>query len=1329
MEQDRLTQLENLRDWQGLVEELEKSIATRETSSADKASHHLRLGRILHEKFLSGVKALKHFQDAYKLNPQLLESLDEARQIYWDLGKQNMVQKLLELSLKNEQDGERVSALLLELGDVLCDGGDYDRATATYARSLSASSGANVEARGRLEDVQVESGTWKEHVAELVRLAVSASASEQGKIYLRAARIARRFAPEQVEAMLESAYRADPTSVQAAALYEGLLSEGERLEELEGTQAEILGSEENRKRRATVSVSFGSRWIARHQKPEIGAQFLEDAVKLDPTKEGAFQYLREVHGRREGDWQRVVTLAEEAAAHAGENGAATFLLSQAATILWRNVGDLMRARASFERLSLIAPDHPQIRAFEAQIGEPISVKHASIVPGALAPSVPPLPALDATTEVAVSPEVMTQTRRSELPPASVPTPAAEATPAPAPVAPSSHPVAQAPTPPSARVAPVPAPSEPGSGDIEMLKAQAAKQEGAKRFNEYVKTLLQLAAVVPEPEEKVSYLMKAADLYVSKFANQAEAVKAYEQVLALEPENGTAIEYLRQMYEKRRDWEKLLGLERKLADSLYGEERAARFLQIAKMATERVKKPEVCIDLWNEVLQSDPANAEALNALAQLYERSKEFDKLAEILEKQVEVTYDNAQRVVILTKLGTIYGDRLNNDEGAVTAWRSLLAIDPNDRKAQEALKKKYLALGRWDDLEVFYAETGKWDEFIRVLEQQEAKEAVPEAKIGLLFKIAELWADKKQKSDRAARAYEKVLELEPQNLRAAEALIPIYSQAGNAKALANAIEVKLGHEEDAYAKLALLREVAGLYEAKVREPQKAFARYLAAFLLFPADEQTTVDAERGAKGTAEWPQVEAAYRKAIAEAEASGDASLAITLRLKLGRVLVEEMSQVDEALAVYRAVYDAESENADALAALERLYRATSRYADLLGIYEKRRELSPDHEEKKQISYEIAKLYETELKDLDRAIETYNGVLEDEPTDARALAALDVLYGQLERWEPYVDTLRRRIELDASEPELIDLKYRLGQTLEKHTGDAAGALENYREILFLDAQHAGAREALESLLENGDLRAEAASILENIYEERGDWAKLLTALDILSEAEGDSDRRVALLRKIARISNESLSDQARAFAALSKALREQPHHAAARVEIENIAELSTTWKALTELYDEIAESMTDAALARGYWMRSAQIDDQQLGLVDEAAKGYTHVLSLDPQDAEALDALEMLFSRTQRWTDLIGVIERRIEGAPDADRSGASSSTARWRPSTTSSSAARTTPSRRTSGSSSSTLHPPPRSPRSTRSSRASGCGATSPRTSNRSSRSRPTTTRRSR
>ncbi|MBX3191757.1 MAG: tetratricopeptide repeat protein [Labilithrix sp.] len=1227
--------MENVRDWQGLVEELEKGIQSESVNEA-KASFHLRLGQVLEQKFLAGVKALKHFQDAYKLNPALAESLEAARSVYWALGKLNMVQKLVELELRTMKEGPVASALLIELGDVLCDLGDYDKATSTYARALATSGGENAEARACLEDVQAESGSWQTHVAQLTRAAASVESGEaKSRLFLRAARITRRFAPDDVLDMLERAYAADPASKQSAALYEGLLGELGKLDQLESVQSRLLEGESDRKTRARLAHTFGTRWVSRHQNVDTGAKFLEEAIKLDPENEGAFHYLRDAYGRKGGDWDRVLTLAEEAVTHAGENGNATFLLAQAGTIAWRQLGNLIRARTVFERLSHLEPRHPMLLAFEAQIGEQLSN---------------PPPAMGAETGATAPPPVAQETspppRDFDPARASVPDGGADVT---------APPPAPSPAPPPVAAAPAPAAQPDVAGDpgkIAELRALADKQEANKRYNEYVKTLLQLAAMVPDAEEKVSLYTKAAELYTGKFANQAEAVKAYEAVLAIDPENRGAIDYLRGMYEKRRDWEKLLGLERREADRLYGDERARKFLDIAKLATERVKKPEVCIELWGEVLNSDPSNAEALGALGGLYERSKDFDKLVEVLEKQAEVTYDNAAKIQILTKLGTIYGDRLNNDEGAVNAWRTLLALDPNDRKAQEALKKKYLALGRWDDLEVFYAETGKWDEFIRVLEQQEAKEANAEAKIGLLFKIAELWAEKKQKNDRAARAYEKVLELEPQNLRAAEALIPIYTQAGNSKALANAIEVKLGHEEDAFAKLALLREVAALYEGKVRDPQKAFARYLAAFALHASDEQTTVDVERAAKATGDWAQVEAAYRTAIDQATDSGDASLAITLRLKLGRVLVEEVNQVDAALTVYRAVYDADSENADALAALERLYRATERFADLLGVYEKRRELSPDHGEQRQISYEIAKLYETELKDLDRAIDTYVAVLEGEPTDTRALAALDVLYRQLERWEPYVDVLRRRIELDATEQELIDLKYRLGQTLEKHTDDAGGALENYREILFLDAQHEGAREALEALLQNEGLRAEAASILENIYEERGDWAKLLTALDILAESEGDPDRRVALLRKIARFSSEMLNDHGRAFKALAAALKEQPAHAETRAEIERIAEISTTWKALTELYDAIAADLTDAQLARSFWMRSAAIDDQHLGLVDEAAKGYVHVLSLDPADGEALDALDTLFTRTQRWTDLIGVTERRIEQTADPER-----------------------------------------------------------------------------
>ena len=41
--------------------------------------------------------------------------------------------------------------------------------------------------------------------------------------------------------------------------------------------------------------------------------------------------------------------------------------------------------------------------------------------------------------------------------------------------------------------------------------------------------------------------------LTKFANQADAVRAYEKVLEVDPNQPAAITYLREMYEKRRDW--------------------------------------------------------------------------------------------------------------------------------------------------------------------------------------------------------------------------------------------------------------------------------------------------------------------------------------------------------------------------------------------------------------------------------------------------------------------------------------------------------------------------------------------------------------------------------------------------------------------------------------------------------------------------------------------------------------------------------------------------------------------------------------------------------
>jgi tetratricopeptide (TPR) repeat protein len=297
--------------------------------------------------------------------------------------------------------------------------------------------------------------------------------------------------------------------------------------------------------------------------------------------------------------------------------------------------------------------------------------------------------------------------------------------------------------------------------VQALREQLAKQESQNRVHEVVKTLVALGDAVPDREERIQFYARAADLYANKFMNQAEAVKAHEKIFALDSTHETAREYLRQMYEKRRDWEKLVRLRQAEATRLSSErDRAAVYKEIALLATERIKKPAICIALWEEVLENDPSDPDALSELGKLYERDRNYEKLADVLQRLA----DNAsgdEQIQLLTKLGQVVGDRLKDEDRAIEVYRALVILEPDNRRAQEQLKKRYLALGRWDDLDEFYAASGKWDEFIRVLETSEARAENTSERIEMLRKIEEVLERRREKPDRAARQYEKFMSLD----------------------------------------------------------------------------------------------------------------------------------------------------------------------------------------------------------------------------------------------------------------------------------------------------------------------------------------------------------------------------------------------------------------------------------------------------------------------------------------------------------------------------------------------------------------------------------------
>lgn len=782
-----------------------------------------------------------------------------------------------------------------------------------------------------------------------------------------------------------------------------------------------------------------------------------------------------------------------------------------------------------------------------------------------------------------------------------------------------------------------------AGDAERINAlrqTLAAAEGG-RPHDYIKALVDLAEALPPCQEKVELFAQAADLYTTRFKNQAEAVRSYEAVLAVDPHHGAAIEFLVDSYQKRRDWEKLIALRQRQAQGLDPVSQLSIYKEVAALASERIKKPSTCIELWSVVLEADPNDLDALRQLSQLFERDREYEKLADVLESLVEATDDIEEKKKLLQKLGQVVGDRLKDEARAAEAYRQLLILEPEDRRWQEQLKKRYVALGRWDDLEMFYAQSDKWDEFIRVLESNEARAETDQERIAMLMKVAELWMTQKGKPDRAIKAYERVLTIVPDSLDAADRLVPLYEATDNPKGLTEVLEVRLRHTTEPVSQYELLRRLADLYLGRVNDRDRAFECLAHAFQLFPDEEQACVDFEHAASLTGNWAGVVQAFTAAL------NSVSEPNQLRLRIGRLRLERLQQPNEALEQFEAVLEEEPSNEVALAALENIYRASGRAAELLEIYQRRVQLADDPQQQRRLLFEMARLHEGNSTDPSEAIATYEQILSQNPADEQALAALDRLYYRTGRYQDYADTLRRRIDFQAGEQTLVDLKFRLAEVELAHLGEPEAALDNYREILTLEPEHAGARAALEQML-SGSLRAEAAAILENIYEVAGQFDKLIVVQEIAANAATQPERRAELLRKVAVTAAAMLGDADKAFTAQAGALAIDPSSFEVRDELEVFAQRANAWARLEKLYASIAAELDDADLARDYLMRVAAIQ-QQTGKVAEAAASYLKLLELDASDAQALVALDSLLRSSGRWKDLVDVYRRRIELAED--------------------------------------------------------------------------------
>lgn len=789
--------------------------------------------------------------------------------------------------------------------------------------------------------------------------------------------------------------------------------------------------------------------------------------------------------------------------------------------------------------------------------------------------------------------------------------------------------------------------------LEAFDKLAALYEGKKRWPDLVKILNEKAERIAEADGKVRIYLQVANLYLERFSNQAEAIKAFEKVLDLDPNNLEAAQHLLAVYEKRRDWEKLIKLKEAEIERAPEAARGALVIDVAKMAATKVKKPEICTYWWEKVVQYEPTNEEALTELYKLYERNKEWEKLAEICQRQADAASDAKLRADALQRLGLLYTEKVENSAKAIDAWQKLLAIDENNRRAQDALKKLYVTEGRWDELEEFYTSRGKVDEYIRVLER-EVESGSETHRLSLAMKIAVLYRDTLQKADRAMRAFEKVLSLDENNLAAAEALIPLYEQGRDPKALVRVLEIQLKATDDKFQRQERMKKLAQYNEERLRDKGAAFGWWLKAHAEDHESEEIHQQIERLAAETQGWNQLVDAYAASLPKFSHPEDG---LPLMLVMARVIEREQGDVDRALQMNTRILELDERNEQALDALERLYLGKAQFDQLLKIYEKKLELSSDPDERIAIQSKIGQLYEDEVKDDKKAVAAYMAILDASGDEPIALSSLDRIYVRNQQWKELADVLGRQITIigpDENKPKHVELKYRLGQLKEQHLGDVVGAIDVYRDILDIDVGHPKARESLEIHLRGDDKqRLNVANILEPVYEQLQEWAPLVGVHEIQLAAEKDSLRRTSLMLRIGELQRTKLLNAEAAFDGYARAFREDPSTEAAKDQLEALAPLiEDGWARLVKLFEGALEKKDlDTKLAHELSTKVARSYEDRLGNSAKAVEFFKRALTIEQDDLAALAALEAIFTREEKYQELLEIYRRRIDIANEPD------------------------------------------------------------------------------
>ena len=763
-----------------------------------------------------------------------------------------------------------------------------------------------------------------------------------------------------------------------------------------------------------------------------------------------------------------------------------------------------------------------------------------------------------------------------------------------------------------------------------------------------------------PAEAAELLARVAAVEEEKLSHERAAFDTWREVLVLLPADERARQHVARLGAVLGLWAETVAAFESAFDAVAPTDLSARvalLTEVAQLSERHLADPVRAMDAHRRLLETDPQNPDIIRlaggALDRLYQGAAMWAELMDIIRRQAEWSETVDERIQFLVRLAELEEIRAGDTARAMSTWREVLAEDPEEPRALDALERLLSAGGQVRDL-------------CDILRRRIELSGDPDDKKVHLARLAGLYERELDSAGEAVGAWLEVLDFLPQDIDALDQLARLYRAADRAADLLEVVERRLAVSEDSRERLALTLELGGILHQELGREGEALEHYATVLKQEPDQpvalariESMLDDPELKLRAAdvllplyesgGEWQKLADLLMRV---AEAVGDPRSRLRHLRRVALIRERELGDRAGALAATReaaVAAVAEPDLPELLGELARLAAEQERLGDLIEVYQ---QIAPDvfdGDLQRRLYLDIADLARGVKHDDHLAARYYEMVLESQPDDRRAITALEGIHREAGDHDALYQVLIRKAELAAGDLEArAEALSSAAELCQTHLGRPEDALLQWEQVLELMPDSKAAAQALETL-----------------YQETERWHDLTDLIERRLGFAFTVDEAVGLRFRLGEICERHLYDPDRAVENYSAALGGEPGHAGARAALERYLDDAGTraqaaevlepiyvahqdWPRLVRIYEIKLEGAANPAERMQLERYIARLHEDQLEDLEGAFRWYGRLFRESPGEPGLRSQLVRLAGVLEGWDELANIYQEYLDDTP---------------------------------------------------------------------------------